>query len=77
MKYESMRNRYREGVKESKTQIPIHKEMSKLWPMYIMEYHTSERGRKREPFSTTWMNFITPRERSQIPKGKSGMPLFI
>ena len=47
-----MRNRYRVGVKQSKTQIPINKEMSKLWPVYIMGYYNRrERKEEREKYS--------------------------
>ena len=39
------------GVKQSKTQIPINKEMSKLWPVYIMEYYNRrEREEEREKY---------------------------
>lgn len=43
-----MRNRFRVGVKQSKTQIPINKEMSKLWPVYKWNTTTEGRERKRE-----------------------------
>ena len=50
--WNSMRNRYRVGVKQSKTQIPINKEMSKLWPVYIMGYYNRrERKEEREKYS--------------------------